>query len=107
MGESQRVILLTAVAMGHREDSIRQKNTPLVSRPNWAKLSFVVAEETNLNPCPVLFRVLALTLMVAEDSKKSPENRFIGSLNPIRLRATPLHCMSIDSMTALTTLPMG
>ena len=59
---------------GRREDSIRQKNTPLVSRPNWAKLTFVVAEETNLNPCPVLFKVLAVTLIVAEDSKKSPEN---------------------------------
>ncbi len=56
------------------EASHCQKNTPFVSRPNCAKLTFVVAEDTNLNPCPVLFRVLAVTLIVAEDSKKSPEN---------------------------------
>ena len=51
-----------------------QKNAPLVSRPIWAKLTFVVALETNLKPCPVLFLVVAVTAMVADVSKKSPEN---------------------------------
>jgi hypothetical protein len=51
-----------------------QKNAPLVSRPIWAKLTFVVALETNLKPCPVLFLVVAVTAIVADVSKKSPEN---------------------------------
>jgi len=84
-----------------------QKNTPLLSRPNWAKLTFVVAEETNRKPCPVLFFVLAVTLMAAEVSKKSPEKRLTGSLNPMILRVTPLHLRSSDSMTAPTMFPRG
>ncbi len=46
---------------GAANECIHQKNTPLVSRPNWAKLTFVVAEETNLKPCPVLFFVVTDT----------------------------------------------
>jgi hypothetical protein len=38
-----------------------QKNTPLRSRPNCAKSIFVIAEETNLKPCPVLFSVVTTT----------------------------------------------
>jgi hypothetical protein len=56
------------------EGAICQKNTPLVSRPIWAKLTFAVALETNLKPCPVLLFVFTVTLMVADVSKKSPEN---------------------------------
>lgn len=84
-----------------------QKNTPLVSRPNWAKFTVVVAEETNRKPCPVVLLVRAVTLMVADVSKKSPENLFTGSLNPMMLRVTSLHLRSRDSMTALTIFPNG
>lgn len=86
---------------------ICQKNTPLLSRPNCAKFTVVVAEETNRKPCPVLRFVRAVTLMVADVSKKSPENLFTGSLNPMMLLVTPLQLRSRDSMTAPTTFPNG
>ena len=99
--------LPSGLAAGACRLSLGQKNTPLRSRPIWAKLTAVVAEDTNLKPCPVLASVWTVSRMLAEVSKKSPENWFTESLNPRTLRVTPLQSMSRESITALTGFPRG
>ena len=49
---------------------------------------------------------MAETAIVAEHSKKSPRNLFVGSLNAGTLRVTPLHLILIDLMMALK-IPNG
>jgi hypothetical protein len=79
-----------------------QKNMPLCSVPNCAKLVCVVAgSDTKWKPCPVSFGVVAETAIVAEHSKKSPRNLLVASLNPRTLRVTPLHLIFIELMMAL------
>jgi len=55
-------LLVTARRQRKRLTGLRhQKNTPLRSCPICAKSIFVIAEETNLKPCPVLFSVVTTT----------------------------------------------
>src|SRR5713226_919427 len=85
-----------------RYSANQEKNTPLCSVPNCAKLVCVVAgSDSKWNPCPVSRGVVAETAIVAEHSKKSPRNLFVESMNPGTLRVTTLHSILIELMIAL------
>src|SRR5438552_4753327 len=78
------------------------KKTPLCSVPNCAKWVLVVAgSDSKWKPCPLSGGVVTETAILAEHSKKSPRNWFVGSLNPRTLRVTPLQSILSELMTAL------